>query len=90
VIETHRSLVFLAETRTRLGAPVLAESVLLAYRQASGDRPPARLLDFYFSHHAMIRAIVALWHLDDPAVTEHSRWVRRAREYVRLARRIAE
>lgn len=76
---------FLALECARLGAPRLGEALLEAYAQEAEDAIPAPLLRFYQSHHACIRAVVALWHLDDPRADSRSKWVRKAHRYIELA-----
>jgi aminoglycoside phosphotransferase family enzyme len=85
LLDSASELSFLAIECARLGAPSLRDVIVNAYAEASSDRPPERLLDFYESHNACIRAVVALWHLDDPAIDSRSRWVKKARSYLRLA-----
>jgi aminoglycoside phosphotransferase family enzyme len=55
------------------------------YAELSGDRPDPRLVDFYQSHHACVRAKLALWHLREPERDDREKWLRRAGEYLRLA-----
>lgn len=88
-LDPASELSFLALECEQLGAPSVGELILSRYSALSGDRPPRRLLDFYRAHHAMIRATLALWHLDDPTVDEHSKWAKKARTYLRLAARAA-
>lgn len=85
LLDTASELSFLALECARLGAPELREVILEAAAEVSGDRPPARLIYFYESHHACIRAVVALWHLDDPTIDTRSKWAKKARSYLRLA-----
>jgi aminoglycoside phosphotransferase family enzyme len=79
-------LSFLALECRRLGAVWIGERLLADYAARTGDRAPEPLIPFYQSHHALIRAAIAVWHLDDglPAdVSKH--WRERARGYLRVA-----
>ena len=53
--------------------------------EETGDRPPSRLLDFYKSYHAAVRAQIALWHLADDNVRDRGRWVAKANRYLEIA-----
>lgn len=86
LLDAASELSFLALECARLGREPLRQLILRSYSEVSGDRPPERLLDFYESHHACIRAVVALWHLDDPSLDTRSKWVAKARTYLALAR----
>lgn len=80
-------LSFLAIECTRLGAPAAGSFVLELYGACTGDRPPPRLIAFYQSFRAYLRAKIAIWHLDDRQVEEPSRWTRRSAHYLELAGR---
>jgi aminoglycoside phosphotransferase family enzyme len=46
--------------------------------------PTGELAHFYRGYHALVRAAVAIWHLDDPVQRRHELWRERARRYLRL------
>ncbi len=81
-------LSFLALECRRLGAAWIGDVLLSTYAELSGDKPPNRLVCFYQGYHALIRAAVALWHLDDDGVDEIEKWRRRGRWYVSEIRRL--
>ncbi len=70
----------------RLGAPEAGEIFLDVYREASGDDAPGRLVAFYASHRAGVRAVLAVWHLKEPDLANPAKWTARAVHYLRLAR----
>jgi aminoglycoside phosphotransferase family enzyme len=84
-VDCAEELGFLALECERLGAARIKGELFEAYGTISGDRPPAALVDFYQSHHALSRARLAIRHLDDPAPRDPARWPRQARDYLRLA-----
>lgn len=81
-------LSFLALECRRLGAAWIGDRLLVEYAEASGDRAPGVLVPFYQSYHALVRATVAVWHLDDDALDHSDRWRRRARWYLQIARQL--
>lgn len=83
-------LSFLAMECERLGAAQAGDNFFQAYDRIVGDRPPAPLIAFYKSCRASMRAKLAAWHLDDPAVADKAKWRRRARTYIDIAGRYAE
>lgn len=58
-VDVVDELCFLAMECDLLGAPHVGEAILEAYSQRSGDRPPPRLIAFYKSYRACVRAKVA-------------------------------
>jgi aminoglycoside phosphotransferase family enzyme len=81
-------LAFLALECRRLGAAWIGERLLADYAARSGDRAPAELNPFYQSQHALIRAAIAVWHLDDGDDTRAAAgdvWRERARGYLSMA-----
>jgi uncharacterized protein len=78
-------LAYLAIECHRLGAPHLGDVVLETYRADTGDRPPARLIDFYASLRAMLRAKLALWHLKDKQRSDAEAWRARTMRYLYIA-----
>lgn len=86
VLDVAEELGFLALECERLGAPQLRQWIFEAYADCSGDRPDPRLVDFYQSQHACVRAMLAVWHLREPRRNDHQKWIERAMEYLVLAR----
>lgn len=78
-------LAFLALECRRLGAAWIGDRLLAGYASWTGDRAPAELIPFYQSHHALIRAAIAVWHLDDDDRREPDVWRERSRSYLQLA-----
>jgi aminoglycoside phosphotransferase family enzyme len=78
-------LAFLALDCERLGAPWIRDLLFDVYRRTTGDRPPERLVHFYTSHRACLRAKIAIWHLREAEVRQPERWRGLARTYLRLA-----
>jgi aminoglycoside phosphotransferase family enzyme len=85
LLDSASEIAFLSLECARLGAPELGVLIRESYAELSGDHASDRLIDFYESHHACVRAAVALWHLDDPALDSSSVWVDKARAYLSLA-----
>jgi aminoglycoside phosphotransferase family enzyme len=74
ILETVSELAFLALECERLGAPSVGDLILETYSEATGDRPPERLLRFYKSYHASMRAKIAVWHLKEPNGQDAAKW----------------
>jgi aminoglycoside phosphotransferase family enzyme len=85
VVDVAEELGFLALECERLGAPRAKREIFEAYAKLSGDRPDARLVDFYQSLHACVRGTLALAHLREPERDDREKWKRRAGDYLRLA-----
>ncbi|HSJ31643.1 MAG TPA: hypothetical protein VK933_09420 [Longimicrobiales bacterium] len=82
-------LAFLGMECERLGAPWIGPALLTHYRDATGDHPPAALVDFYAAMRATLRAKLAIWHVrnGDPDAAGH--WTAASHEYLVLAARHA-
>lgn len=82
-------LAFLVMDLERRGAGDFAAALVASYREATRDADLARLLPFYRSYRAAVRAKVAALLAREPEVDERARAaaLTRAREYVRLALR---
>ncbi len=83
ILDSVSELAFLALECERLGARWVGDLILETYRDETGDRPPRRLLVFYKSYHACLRAKIAVWHLQDHE--DWAKWTDKARRYLRLA-----
>jgi uncharacterized protein len=90
-IDVGADLAFLVMDLERRGAPVLAEQLVAAYREAGGDPGPDSLVAFHAAQRAWIRAKVALLRADelDPQSREGRRQTAEAAELAALARRFA-
>lgn len=84
LLDPLSELSFLALECRRLGAPWACERVLERYMEQSGVSVPRSLLAFYSAHHALVRAAVAIWHLDDDGLLRDDGFRARALTYLRL------
>jgi aminoglycoside phosphotransferase family enzyme len=82
LLDPASELCFLALECQRLGMGWIGRHLLDAYVDLTGDNVPATLMGFYQSYHALVRAAVAAWHLDD-CPEDTSRWQERAGWYLR-------
>lgn len=90
LLDPISELAFLALECRRLGDPRVGRWFLEGYAASTGDLPLEPLVRFYQSYHAVVRAAVAVWHLDDEAL-DHSRdWRGKALRYLELARDILQ
>jgi len=89
LLDPTEELSFLAIECEQLGAPWVGESFLGVYRRGNGDRPPRRLISFYKSTRALLRAKLSIWHLKERAPRTPAKWPRLARAYLRIADRHA-
>ncbi len=87
MLDAVDELAYLAMECERLGAPSVGAMLLVHYRALADDRPSERLIHFYESVRAVLRAKLAAWHLDDPKVRYPSQWFNRAQAYLTLADR---
>ena len=77
-------LAFLKMACTRLNAGWVGDFFLDTYARIANDAPPARLVAFYAAKRAMLRAKLALWHIDDTTV-DSAYWHKTASNYLDLA-----
>lgn len=82
-------LAFLAMECERLGAPRIGQILHYRYRQRTGDRPPPMLIFFYRAIAALIRARIAILHLQETPVRDPAKWPKLAAAYLAIARRAA-
>jgi uncharacterized protein len=68
-----------------LGAPDIGNRVLDQYLQDTHDAPPWRLLCFYKSYRACLRAKIAVWHVREPDGRAGAKWPALAQRYLALA-----
>jgi aminoglycoside phosphotransferase family enzyme len=65
LLDPAEEIAFLHLECTRLGADWVGEAFLDPYRRFTGDAPPPTLIAIYAAKRALLRAKLALWHLDD-------------------------
>ena len=80
-------LAFLAMECERLGAGSIGRILFWRYCQRTGDCPPPMLIAFYKAIGALIRARIAILHLQGTPVRDPAKWPKRAAQYLELARR---
>jgi aminoglycoside phosphotransferase family enzyme len=85
LLDPLSELAFLNLECRRLGAEWIGNEVLACYRQRTGDDAPTALIPFYESYHALVRAAIAVWHLDDTTFDDADVWRAQAETYLRLA-----
>lgn len=88
-LDPAEELAYLWVECEQAGGVEAGATVLQSYRQASGDPVSERLLDFYRSRRAMVRAKIIAWHLNDPAVMSLAPWRELGHEYLATAERYA-
>ena len=87
LLDPVSDLSFLSLECRRLGAAWIGDRLLANYRRQTGDNVDPVLIPFYESYHALIRAAITIWHLDDQFFDNPEVWRRRAQEYLRLAQK---
>ena len=85
ILDPAEELAYLAMECDRLGAPDVDGWLLGAWRDATGEALPRPLVGFYKARQAMLRAKIAIWHLDEPLTDSAAKWRARARDYLHLA-----
>ncbi|MFZ5931966.1 MAG: hypothetical protein ACOY15_12230 [Pseudomonadota bacterium] len=85
LVDPADELTFLGLECEHLGAGWIGPALLNRYTERLGDTPSARLIAFYRSHRACLRARLSLVHIleHDPRKPEH--WLPLARHYLELA-----
>jgi aminoglycoside phosphotransferase family enzyme len=78
-------LAFLAMECERLGAAGFGRILFYRYRLRTGDDPAPALVNFYKGIDALIRARLAILHLQEAPVRDPVKWPRRAAEYLAIA-----
>ncbi|WP_129645762.1 hypothetical protein [Peristeroidobacter agariperforans] len=89
VLDPAEELAFLRLECEVAGAPDVADQIVTAYQNASGDRFTRCLLDAYEGRRALVRAKILAWHILDPTVASLAPWPAKAHEYIALAERHA-
>jgi uncharacterized protein len=90
ILDAASELAFLALECERLGAPEIGKHLINAYSKQAGDWPSQKLLEFYRTYHAAVRAKIAVWHLKDGPILDRTTWVVKAEEYLRMAARMTK
>lgn len=85
ILDAADELAFLALECERLGGAWVGDILFRTYAEITGDQPPERLLRFYKSYRACLRAKITIWHLKDAEVANPEKWSNRAMEYLGLA-----
>lgn len=85
ILDPASELTFLGLECGRLGAPAIGNLILRTYCEQTDDHPPKRLLEFYRTYHASVRAKVAIWHLRDHDIHDIAKWTQRAEQYLQIA-----
>jgi aminoglycoside phosphotransferase family enzyme len=62
----------------RLGAPSIGPVLFERYRRRTGDDLVLALINFYKAINSLIRARIAILHLQDVPVRDPAKWPRRA------------
>ena len=89
ILDPVDELSFLALECERLGSPFAGRLVLEIYSKTANDFPPVKLVHFYKSYRACVRAKLAIWHLRDDQVLDHAKWIQRSNDYLNLANKYA-
>lgn len=86
ILDPADELSFLTMECERLSAPEFMDRIIFAtYRKITADVLPEKLLHFYKSYRASLRAKLAVWHLREPQIREAPKWFTLAGEYMELA-----
>jgi aminoglycoside phosphotransferase family enzyme len=88
-LDPAEELAFLWVECEQAGGLQTAATVLNSYRQASSDPVSERVLDFYRSRRATVRAKITAWHLHDPTVMSLAPWRELAHGYLATAEHYA-
>ena len=84
-LDPAEELAYLAMECERVGAPSIGPWLFETYGAETGDRPDADVVAFYKAARAMLRAKLAIWHLDSPRPRTPEKWPRQAKAYLELA-----
>jgi aminoglycoside phosphotransferase family enzyme len=88
-LDPVNELAYLALECRRLGGPAIEAHLLRRYRERTGDAPPRELVRFYKALNALVRARIAIQHLDEPGTRTPDQWIARAALYLAIAARAA-
>lgn len=90
ILDAADELAFLAMECERLGEPDVGETLFRVYGEVTGDWPEPRVIAFYKSSEACVRAKLALWHIFELPRNGWEKWRSRAESYLALADHYAE
>jgi aminoglycoside phosphotransferase family enzyme len=90
ILDPVDELGYLAFECERLGVDWIGDSLLQNYFEGADDQCPAELVSFYRLFRICLRAKIAVWHIDDHEINDDRKWLRRARDYLRVAERDLE
>lgn len=85
IVDPVDELAFLAMECERLGAPFVGARLLRRYEEFTRDQPPARLVHFYKSFRAALRARFAIGHARELQRQDWPKWQRSATDYLHRA-----
>lgn len=85
LLDSAEEIAFLALELERLGHDDVGSRVLELYRERCADRGATELLGFYRSLRALLRALLAVLHVEDAHVDSRARWHARAGWYLDTA-----
>jgi aminoglycoside phosphotransferase family enzyme len=83
-------LAFLAMECERIGAHGVEQVLFRRYRLRTHDSPPPELMNFYKVIGALVRARIAILHLQESPVRDPAKWPKRAAEYLAIATRASQ
>jgi len=87
ILDAADELGFLAMECERIGAGFVDRILFEIYAELTQDRPPQRLINFYKTFRACLRARLAIRHTQEPHGGNGARWRDLAADYLRLAER---
>lgn len=85
IVDPLDELGFLALECERLGSPHAAELLLRIHGDTTGDKPDRGLVHFYQAFRAVLRASIAIRHLDERKFRHCAEWQRHADSYLQHA-----
>jgi aminoglycoside phosphotransferase family enzyme len=86
LVDPADEIAYLAMECERGGAARVGVWLFEAYADAANDDPPAPIVEFYKGFRALLRAKIAIWHLDEPRTPAPDKWRARANAYLDLAK----
>lgn len=90
ILDPIDELVYFNLECTLLGTPEYGKIFFEAYQEMSRDSVSDKMILFYQSYRATLRAKLSVWHLDDPRVKDKAKWSKKSQEYLNLAKVILE
>jgi aminoglycoside phosphotransferase family enzyme len=85
LVDPVDELAFLGMEARRQGAPEISRILFERYRRRTRDTPGPALVAFYEAYRALIRARLAIAHLDDHDAAVAPKWHARAAAYLAIA-----